>query len=74
MTEKIAYRCWYFMAKRCLFRGDSLSSAGRQRLLKGRRDNKDRPAGGKRMGVVAIAGATGGVGRYSAASERSYQC
>jgi uncharacterized protein YbjT (DUF2867 family) len=33
-----------------------------QRLLRGRAtDNKDRPAGGKRVGVVLVAGATGGV-------------
>ncbi|WP_250121565.1 CIA30 family protein [Chroococcidiopsis sp. CCMEE 29] len=35
-----------------------------QRLIQGRaNDNKDRPAGGKRVGVVLVAGATGGVGK-----------
>jgi len=35
-----------------------------QRLLQGHaNDNKDRPAGGKRVGVVLVAGATGGVGK-----------
>jgi uncharacterized protein YbjT (DUF2867 family) len=45
-----------------------------QRLLQGH-DNKDRPAGGKRVGVVLVAGATGGVGKRVAQRlvERSYQ-
>ena len=35
-----------------------------QRLLQGRaNDNEDKPAGGKKMGVVLVAGATGGVGK-----------
>ncbi len=35
-----------------------------QRLLQGRANhNKDRPGGGKRVGVVLVAGATGGVGK-----------
>lgn len=35
-----------------------------QQLLQGRaNDNKDRPAGGKKLGVVLVCGATGGVGK-----------
>ena len=35
-----------------------------QRLLQGRaKDNQDKPTGGKRVGVILVAGATGGVGK-----------
>jgi uncharacterized protein YbjT (DUF2867 family) len=47
-----------------------------QRLLQGRvNDNKDRPAGGKRVGEVLVAGATGGVGKRVVQQlvERGYQ-
>lgn len=47
-----------------------------QRLLQGRtNDNKDRPAGGKSVGVILVAGATGGVGKRVVRRlvERGYQ-
>ncbi|MFE1747638.1 CIA30 family protein [Coleofasciculus sp. H7-2] len=47
-----------------------------QRLLQGRaKDNKDKPIGGKRVGVILVAGATGGVGKRVVRRlvERGYQ-
>jgi uncharacterized protein YbjT (DUF2867 family) len=47
-----------------------------QRLLQGRvNDNKDRPVGGKKVGVILVAGATGGVGKRVVRQlvERGYQ-
>jgi len=72
LKEKSLMGCWQVYTNACLFRGDSFLQLGTA-VAQGH-DNKDRTCW-KRMGVVLVAGATGGVGKRVVQQmvERSYQ-